>query len=1479
MESSDEEEDAGGPSSSNGLSEYEQKRLEQIKRNRAMLESLGLLGGENLIMKRGPAASKPREMKPRVLEKTRELPQRTMRRAPEKFTFKALGGLPGPRAAQAAAAAVATGASSSYDVADVADSKDAEEPFIPSCPECDGEAVRQSKEDPRRYYCLDASCAHEWRPIVCGVCGQPKKGHTCPGKPKVVAPPPEPPKPVEKVRLDAACAMHDEVMDELGMRRRPATTVREFVKNARRAARLKRKHTELVRSGALEHMRAEAKKALDAAGAAAAAETRQVAAEAVATALAASEAGVEWMHAPIFLDYGDNSAFEAAAVLRAEAERRVEAAREAERRKAEAERTRRRSSTGGKGGKKEQSAGKKEQPPSADSRTTRVSGAGVEGEQAGSNDEGDTFEYAVGGGHMVRSTDPIEPLASASGEDAYLGVAVDPQILPSAKGDGEAGGEDKAEEEEEDDDDDEEEEEGDDEEGEYTVECILESKGEGKGRLYLVKWEGYEEEADNTWEPAAHLHPKLVNEFEAAARPKPKKPKPYLALFDDVHLGAFDTAWEAGCAVTAFLRERASRSAFAVEGEMLAHSTSAGAAVDAAADAHEPVATDGTRYSEWVPLDVEEGEEEAEARAEAELRAEVLALEREKRLKAAAHWRPKPDSVRGRLLDAILRGYRERQKVVKAAVGGSSVNPRDFTTTLTKEKKVKVPLWTVEGGEAQFKGEQGGGVVVLTKEGRMACGLPNEEDEAEEAAMAAAASAQGGDGPRQSPPPPPEDWVWPREGEKIEVEVEGEEGQPVWSPATITAVLVDGWFQADIAVPGSGDESWADWFTWQEENVDWRRTKKLPPKKWVWPLEGQHIEVEVRVAEEAPPVWLTAVVTVVLVDGWFAAKICLPDSADEWEDWFSWEEENTDWRRLPEELPPPPPPEEEEEGPVEDDGRPLPLVDDFIKVHGAKDTYHVQQTASAITPEFQLISTRTGKMRFEGLLERDSGELAAAGEEGGAPPPKRKKTTSNLAWRPVAKPKRWTAGAPAGKGRRSGSYVADLELPATDGPSPEGAKELYAALSASVDALKALKEDGARQVHGWEVRVKVRPGKGGKQSADVRVVDPADGVAFTSMLALKRKLGLAAEPAASGEGSTSLSSKHIQAATAPVDEGPRKPPPPPPDEWAWPHEGQKIEVDVEGIGWVTATVTAVLEDSWFSAEIILPDDSWTDWFTWQEEGSDWRRKKSHKKKPAPTGDGKPAAEESKVVGGGGKAASKRKRSEGGDEGKAASKRPKAGGGGDGTAPPPAAEPPPLSSPKSKAMPTSSQIRAAKAKAALAATSARARAKNEPMTAGGVCVETVVEVVQWEVGLVGSRYQGVVLEVRRDASKRKVGEAGATPDEALVEYDALYDDPVEGEGGLADGVPAPTGANGEPLLREWVPVSALRPPPTPPDADWHESLAADSEVSVLHDGGWWDARVVKKTSGRGAGAKFEIAAVGYDVKRIVDVSVMRPHPSD
>ena len=49
-----------------------------------------------------------------------------------------------------------------------------------------------------------------------------------------------------------------------------------------------------------------------------------------------------------------------------------------------------------------------------------------------------------------------------------------------------------------------------------------------------------------------------------------------------------------------------------------------------------------------------------------------------------------------------------------------------------------------------------------------------------------------------------------------------------------------------------------------------------PPEGWVWPYEGERIEVEVQASDDAPPVWVASEVLMVLVDGQFQARIALP---------------------------------------------------------------------------------------------------------------------------------------------------------------------------------------------------------------------------------------------------------------------------------------------------------------------------------------------------------------------------------------------------------------------------------------------------------------------------------------------------------------------------------------------------------------------------------------------------------------------------
>ena len=57
----------------------------------------------------------------------------------------------------------------------------------------------------------------------------------------------------------------------------------------------------------------------------------------------------------------------------------------------------------------------------------------------------------------------------------------------------------------------------------YEVEAILDSRKQGRGTKYLIKWEGYPE-SDNTWEPYALLKgtaEEALREFHEAYPDKP----------------------------------------------------------------------------------------------------------------------------------------------------------------------------------------------------------------------------------------------------------------------------------------------------------------------------------------------------------------------------------------------------------------------------------------------------------------------------------------------------------------------------------------------------------------------------------------------------------------------------------------------------------------------------------------------------------------------------------------------------------------------------------------------------------------------------------------------------------------------------------------------------------------------------------------------------------------------------------------------
>jgi len=99
----------------------------------------------------------------------------------------------------------------------------------------------------------------------------------------------------------------------------------------------------------------------------------------------------------------------------------------------------------------------------------------------------------------------LKPAAAMLSDDESMSDGVDvPEVVPAkatkGKGKGNAPAKPVSEDEQEDGSDDEE------AEDEYSVDKILEHRFERGGVVkYKVKWLGYEDEADMTWEPAVNL--------------------------------------------------------------------------------------------------------------------------------------------------------------------------------------------------------------------------------------------------------------------------------------------------------------------------------------------------------------------------------------------------------------------------------------------------------------------------------------------------------------------------------------------------------------------------------------------------------------------------------------------------------------------------------------------------------------------------------------------------------------------------------------------------------------------------------------------------------------------------------------------------------------------------------------------------------------------------------------------------------------
>ena len=215
---------------------------------------------------------------------------------------------------------------------------------------------------------------------------------------------------------------------------------------------------------------------------------------------------------------------------------------------------------------------------------------------------------------------------------------------------------------------------------------------------------------------------------------------------------------------------------------------------------------------------------EAKAAKAAEKAAKVAAAaareaEKAKESKAAKRTRgdddaaalPREGSLRRDIFSALCAGVEDRDDLFTRVARVREWKRSDVVTVLGKEKNFAVPLWTQEGAKYS-----------LTAEGR---------DVARAAGVAITGETTGSTAKKQKAaepqpparPRPPAGWVWPREGDWVEVEVAvKEESPPSWIASQVVVMLVDGMFQARIVLPDGSDE-WLDWFTWEEEGSDWRR--------------------------------------------------------------------------------------------------------------------------------------------------------------------------------------------------------------------------------------------------------------------------------------------------------------------------------------------------------------------------------------------------------------------------------------------------------------------------------------------------------------------------------------------------------------------------------------------------------------------------------------------------------------------------------
>jgi len=813
-------------------------------------------------------------------------------------------------------------------------------------------------------------------------------------------------------------------------------------------------------------------------------------------------------------------------------------------------------------------------------------------------------------------------------------------------------------------------------------------------------------------------------------------------------------------------------------------------------------ATSSSRHGrQWVELDGEQGEEEAEEEVRAELEAEA----EERRQADFASWLPKPGSIRAAIIEALREGICDRDAIcdfvslqpeVQEAHPNKSTLRATIVTTLGKEKNSKVPLF-----------EQEDTTYPLTREGRLALGRAEDDDlddwktaglasspggKRDDWKTASSASSPGGkrrggansgrarvEAPETSPsgeassapllvppPPPPAHWQFPIKGERIEVEVSLGD-TTAWVTAEVLTILFDGTFQARIELPDLSDR-WEDWFTWQEEGTEWRRREEWksrpPPKKWKWLNEGDRVEVEIRVGEgdEAAGAWVTAEVLTVLIDGTFQARIELPDGSDQWEDWFSWQEEGTEWRR------------EKTDKKRKTEKKRKPPPDDWVwLLEGEK--IEVEVAAGEDAPP-AWVKAKVLAVLIDGTFQARI-ELPDGSDQ----------------WED------WFSWQEEGKDWRRRTLDAwQLHLEAREAyQRPANPSELFSSLAARISELKRALEDDADEVDGWYLCFKLRKKTAqGARQGDINVIDPLDGESFHSLIAIRRKLGLAAEEEG-GEGVPSPS-KH----DAPQGSS-----------------GEAVRV-LHG-------APLEMPPGWVGVRHAAPSGTYT---TYEGPGGKKARSlreawREHEGLPPPA---------------------KRSREEA-DADRETTVAQSA----------PVEElPPAVASSNSPARKVPK----------------RDKWPSKPLgypslQPGEALVPGVMaEAIMHEEGLEGSRFVVDVLELRGKGAKR----------EAYVQYHALFDEFPVGSDETDE-----TSLEEPPLLREWVSATVLRPPPPPPPPGWHRNLKTGDAAEAQHEGGWWQVTVQSRLPGNARlqePPRFVIEATGYGVRRTVEMHTLRP-PSD